>query len=56
VLPDPTGKANGRGAYVCANAECVRVAEKKKALQRALKVAVPAEAFQAIQAVVADVS
>lgn len=34
---DPTGKANGRGAYVCARASCVELARKKKSFARALK-------------------
>ena len=38
---DPTGKANGRGAYVCACRKCVESAKKKRAFSRALKVEVP---------------
>lgn len=34
---DPTGRANGRGAYLCSRRECVMFAKKKKALSRALK-------------------
>ncbi len=56
VVPDPTGKAAGRGAYVCANVECVRAAEKKKALQRALKVPVTTEAWQTVYACVRNLS
>ena len=41
VKYDPTGKANGRGAYVCRDHECVQAARKKKALARALKAEVP---------------
>jgi predicted RNA-binding protein YlxR (DUF448 family) len=37
---DPTGRAGGRGAYVHANAACIEVARKRKALERALKTAV----------------
>ncbi len=40
VQLDLTGKRNGRGAYLCRNADCLRVAKKRKALDRALKVAV----------------
>ena len=36
VRYDPTGKANGRGAYLCRRSDCVALA-KKKALSRALK-------------------
>jgi predicted RNA-binding protein YlxR (DUF448 family) len=34
---DPTGRKNGRGAYVHADASCWDVALKRKALQHALK-------------------
>ena len=38
VHVDPTGKAPGRGAYVCANAECFETAVRRKRLDPALKV------------------
>ena len=41
VAYDPTGKAAGRGAYVCPTAECVGLAFKRKSLERSLKVALP---------------
>ena len=31
---DATGKKNGRGAYLCRNAECFRAAAKSKGLER----------------------
>jgi predicted RNA-binding protein YlxR (DUF448 family) len=37
ILTDPTGKANGRGAYLHASAECAASAKKKRGLERALK-------------------
>lgn len=33
---DPTGKANGRGIYLCPDAECFIKARKKKAIGRGL--------------------
>lgn len=33
---DPTGKKNGRGAYVCPDRECVLKAIKEKRLEKAL--------------------
>lgn len=36
VMLDTTGKANGRGAYLCPKSECFTVARKKKAIGRAL--------------------
>ena len=38
VLVDPTGRANGRGAYLCAKAECFAVARQRRRLDPALKV------------------
>lgn len=43
VVLDPTGKANGRGAYVHESRACWDEALKKDRLGRALKVNVPAE-------------
>jgi len=34
---DLTGKKSGRGAYVCKNPECLKMARKKKALERAFQ-------------------
>ena len=34
---DLTGKKNGRGAYVCKNAECVNKLRKTRALNRTFK-------------------
>ncbi|WP_022776931.1 RNase P modulator RnpM [Butyrivibrio sp. AE3009] len=41
ILLDTTGRANGRGAYVCNNAECFRKAVKNKGLERSLKSRIP---------------
>ena len=43
VVVDPTGKMDGRGAYVCNSEECRRVAFEKGSLERALGVPIPAE-------------
>ena len=36
VKLDPSGKANGRGAYLCRSEDCFKRAIKTKALERAL--------------------
>ena len=36
VAVDPTGKANGRGAYICASADCIDKAIKQKRFERSL--------------------
>jgi len=35
---DPTGKANGRGAYLCADPDCFEMARKRRRLDSALRV------------------
>lgn len=40
VLIDPTGKKNGRGAYICQDPECLKKAVKTNALSRALSIPV----------------
>lgn len=37
---DLTGKAAGRGAYVCKNPECLKKARKKKAFERAFSLSI----------------
>ena len=34
IFFDKTGRANGRGAYVCSNPECMKKLKKQKALNR----------------------
>jgi len=40
VVPDPTGKKPGRGAYLCAKEECWEAGLRKGRLERSLKVTV----------------
>ncbi|MDR0530951.1 MAG: YlxR family protein [Oscillospiraceae bacterium] len=49
VALDRTGKANGRGAYLCPNPECFKKLRKKKGLNRAFQCAVPDEVYQALE-------
>ena len=41
VSCDLTGKANGRGAYICPDSACLAKAVKSRALYRVLKVEIP---------------
>ncbi len=50
VKVDLTGKLNGRGAYVCPGAECLKKAVKTKALSRALEVNVGDEVMERLAA------
>lgn len=38
---DKTGKKNGRGAYLCHNAECLKKARKSKRIDRAFEITIP---------------
>jgi predicted RNA-binding protein YlxR (DUF448 family) len=49
VQLDPTGKASGRGAYLCPNLDCLRQAVKRKSLPRALKLEVSPETLAALE-------
>lgn len=48
VVVDPTGKAPGRGGYVCKNADCIQQARSGKGLERALKTAVPSTVYDSL--------
>ena len=41
IILDTTGRANGRGAYICNNSECLAKAIKNKGLERSLKSRIP---------------
>lgn len=47
---DKTGKASGRGAYVCKKVKCLEIAEKAKRFQRALECQIPPEVFEKMKA------
>jgi len=48
VIVDPTGKANGRGAYVSKNPEVILKAQKSKVLERHLEVPIDDSIYQAL--------
>ncbi|MDQ6748876.1 MAG: YlxR family protein [Candidatus Dormibacteraeota bacterium] len=49
VVVDQTGKLNGRGAYLCHDPACWTQAQRRKALERALKVSLDEAAWQNLQ-------
>ena len=49
ILLDATGRKNGRGAYICRDAECLRVARKAKRLERAFTCAIPSEVYDRLE-------
>ena len=50
---DRTGKAQGRGAYVCGQIECLRKAQKSRALERALDARIDEGVFAQLEAQIA---
>ena len=51
VLVDASGRANGRGAYLCARRECFEKAEKGRKLSRALQAEVPEQIYEDLKSV-----
>jgi predicted RNA-binding protein YlxR (DUF448 family) len=50
VRVDPNGRATGRGAYLCREPGCWTAAERRQALNRALRVSVTAEDWLRLRA------
>ena len=50
VSYDPTGKAAGRGAYLCGQPSCLDLAVRRRSIQRALKVTDTVAASAAVEA------
>ncbi len=46
---DFTGKLNGRGAYICKNAECFKKAQKQNSLSRAFQTPVSLEVYAELE-------
>lgn len=49
IFIDESGKANGRGAYICTSKACLDTAIKKKSLNHSLKMNIPEEIYQEIE-------
>ena len=49
VSLDFSGKKNGRGAYLCPDAQCLKKAIKAKALDRSLEVSIPQEIYDRLE-------
>ena len=54
IFLDKTGKANGRGAYICNDPACLEKAIKAKRLSRALSCEIPAEIYEALRQAIED--
>ncbi|MBR3837640.1 MAG: YlxR family protein [Clostridia bacterium] len=49
IVLDDTGKANGRGVYLCPKKSCLQKARKAKRLERNLDTAIPEEIWNALE-------
>ena len=49
IFPDPTGKAPGRGAYICDNGECLKKLAGKKLLHKTFSTDVAPEVYRGIE-------
>ncbi len=50
IVIDLTGKMNGRGAYICHSAECLKKAIKTKGIERSLGVSVSDDVYEELKA------
>ena len=49
IVLDPTGRKNGRGAYLCPSMDCFKKAVKNKGLERSFKTAIPKEVYETLE-------
>lgn len=49
IIPDVTGKENGRGAYLCFSKDCLEKAIKTKGLERSFQMKIPAEVYERLK-------
>lgn len=49
IVPDVGGKRQGRGAYLCRSAVCIKKARKSRSLERALKGTLAAGVLEEIE-------
>lgn len=46
IIIDDTGKKNGRGAYICPNADCLKKAVENRGLERSFKMPVDKSVYE----------
>ena len=49
ISVDPEGKKNGRGCYICINAECFEKVRKGKKLEKTFKMQIPQEIYDELE-------
>lgn len=48
IVLDPTGKKNGRGAYICKSESCLLLAKKNRGIERSLKTTISPDVYDAL--------
>lgn len=54
IFIDRTGKADGRGAYICDSAKCLEKIIKSKRLEKVLEITIPEEVYNNLRGVIID--
>jgi predicted RNA-binding protein YlxR (DUF448 family) len=54
IFIDKTGKANGRGAYICNNIECLEKAIKSKRLENNFETKIDNKIYESLRGVIID--
>ena len=49
---DRTGKANGRGAYICDSIDCLEKAIKNKKIEKSFKMQIDADVYENLRGVI----
>lgn len=49
IVLDMTGKKNGRGAYLCKDEACLKLALKNKGLERSFKMSIDRSIYDSLQ-------
>ena len=49
---DRTGKANGRGAYICDNIECLEKAIKNKRIEKSFQMSIDESVYESLRGVI----
>ena len=49
ILLDATGRKNGRGAYICPSADCLKKAVKSRGLDRSFKMQISREVYETLE-------
>ena len=54
ITLDRTGKANGRGAYICDNIQCLEKAIKTKTLERTFEMSISEDVYNELRGVISE--